>query len=62
MLLGMIRCECGGEMEVDESETVASTEGVCYTVECLQCRAVGGYNGATLEVFGATDGLEIVGE
>ena len=60
--IASIRCQCGGEMEVLETETTASTEGICYTVECLQCRETGGYNGASYETFGATDRLELVGE
>lgn len=60
--VGTIRCQCGGRMEADDSRTKATSEGILYTVECLECREVGGYNSGTLEVYGAVDELEIIGE
>lgn len=60
--IGAIRCECGGQMDVDESRSRATTDGVCYTVECPDCGGTGGYNSDTLEVYGATEALELVGE
>lgn len=58
--IGAIRCECGGTMEVDEAE--AAAEGILYTVVCGTCGEKGGYNSATLKVYGALDGLEVIGE
>lgn len=59
--VGTIRCQCGGRMVPDDSRTKATTEGILYTVECLECREIGGYNSGTLEVYGAVDELEIIG-
>ena len=59
--IGSIRCVCGGEMEVLEQETTSSPEGICYTIEYLQCRETGGYNGGSFETFGATGRHVLVG-
>lgn len=55
--IGVIRCQCDGEMETTDREE--TSDGGLYTVECSECREVGGYNSETLETYGAVDLLEV---
>ena len=58
--IGVIRCECGGEMQPADS---AGAQGAgLLTVECGECGGIGGVNAETMDLYGAVDRLEVVGE
>lgn len=58
--IGVIRCQCDGKMQTTDREE--TPRGTLHTVECMECREVGGYNGETLATYGAVDSLELIGE
>lgn len=55
-----VRCECDGEMHPADGNGRAGVG--LYTVECSECRGIGGVNVETLTVYGAVDSLEVIGE
>lgn len=61
-IVGTIRCRCGSRMSPLEDRTKATSDGILYTVECSECKELGGYNSRTLETFGALGELELIGE
>jgi len=58
--IGAIRCECGGEMQ--PADTADARGAGLYTVECTHCAGIGGVNAETMDLYGAVDRLEVVGE